>query len=63
MCTFLDVARSAYYKSFNKTKSVREVENVEFKAAIIRIYKGIYGGPHIHHILRTEGFNASLKRV
>lgn len=65
MCTVLDVARSTYYKSFDKIKSVREVENEELKAAIIRIYKankGIYGGPRIHHILRTEGFNASLKR-
>ncbi|MZI83314.1 IS3 family transposase [Clostridium butyricum] len=33
---------------------------------MIRIYKankGIYGGPRIHHILRTKGFNASLKRI
>ena len=66
MCTVLGVARSTYYKSFNKTKSVREVENEELKAAIIRIYKankGIYGAPRIHHILTTEGFNVSLKRV
>ncbi len=66
MCTVLGVARSTYYKSFNKTKSVREIENEELKAAIIRIYKankGIYGAPRIHHILGTEGFNVSLKRV
>lgn len=45
MCTILGVARSTYYKSFDKTKSVREIENEELKAAIIRIYnanKGIY---------------------
>ena len=38
----------------------------EIKVAIIRIYKpnkGIYGAPRIHHILVTEGFNVSLKRV
>ena len=66
MCTVLGVARSTYYKSFDKTKSAREVENEELKLAINRIYKdnkGIYGAPRIHHILNTEGFNVSLKRV
>lgn len=51
---------------FDKTKSAREVENEELKTAIIRIYKtnkGIYGAPRIHHILGTEGFDISLKRV
>ncbi|AYE33881.1 hypothetical protein [Clostridium septicum] len=60
MCTVLGVARSTYYKCFDKIKSVREIENnEELKAAIIRIYednKGIYGDPMIHHILGTEGF-------
>ena len=66
MCTVLGVARSTYYKSFDKTKSAREVENEELKAAIIKIYKankGIYGAPRIHHILTKEGFNVSIKRV
>jgi hypothetical protein len=66
MCTILGVARSTYYKSFDKTKSVREVENEELKAAIVIIYKankGIYGAPRIHHILDTKGFDVSLKRV
>ena len=66
MCTVLDVARSTYYKFFDKTKSARQLENEELKAAISRIYKankGIYGAPRIHHILVTEGFNVSLKRV
>lgn len=66
MCTVLGVARSTYYKSFDKTKSVREVANEELKLAIKRIYKdnkGIYGVPRIHHILCTEGFGVSLKRV
>ena len=43
-----------------------KIENEELKAAIIRIYKankGIYGDLMIHHILGTEGFNVSLKRV
>ena len=66
MCSVLGVARSTYYKSFNKTKSAREVENEELKSAIKRIFrdsKGIYGAPRIHHILVSEGFNVSLKRV
>ena len=66
MCTVLGVARSTYYKSFNKTKSARELENEELKSAIKRIYKenkGIYGAPRIHYILGIEGFNVSLKRV
>ena len=39
MCTILGVARSTYYKSFDKTKSARELENEELKSAIKRIYK------------------------
>ena len=66
MCTVLGVARSTYYKSFDKTKSARELENEELKSAIKRIYKEnkcIYGAPRIHYILGIEGFNVSLKRV
>ena len=66
MCTVLGVARSTYYKYFDKTKSVRELENEELKSAIKRIYKenkGVYGAPRIHYILGIEGFNVSLKRV
>ena len=53
MCTVLGVARSTYYKSFDKTKSARELENEELKSAIKRIYKEnkvIYGAPRIHYI-------------
>ena len=53
-------------KSFDKTKSARELENEELKSAIKRIYKenkGVYGAPRIHYILGIEGFNVSLKRV
>ena len=66
MCTVLGVARSTYYKSLDRSKSLRQIENEELKSAIIRIYKankGIYGAPRIHHILAREGFKASLKRV
>ena len=64
MCAVLGVARSTYYKSFDKTKSKREIENEELKSAIKRIYKenkGIYGAPRIHHILAIEGFNVSIE--
>jgi len=66
MCTALGVARITYYKSFDKTKSAREIENEELNVAIKRIYKDnrwIYGAPRIHHILAIEGFKISLKRV
>ncbi|SFB44305.1 HTH-like domain-containing protein [Clostridium frigidicarnis] len=66
MCTVLGVARSTYYKSSDKTKSIREKENEELKIAIKRTYKdnkGIYGAPRIHHILKTEEFKVSLKRI
>lgn len=66
MCTVLGVARSTYYKSFDKTKSRREIENDELRIAIKRIYnenKGLYGAPRIHYILNKEGFGISLKRV
>ena len=66
LCVLLGVARSTYYKSFDKTKSARELENEELNSAIKRIYKEnkcIYGAPRIHYILGIEGFNVSLKRV
>ena len=66
MCTVLGVARSTYYKFFNKIKSVRQIGNEELKAAILKIYKankGIYGASKIHYILTKEDFNVSLKRV
>ena len=39
MCTVLGVDRRTYYKSFDKTKSARKLENEELKSAIKRIYK------------------------
>lgn len=57
MCTVLGVARSTYYKSLNKTKSAREIENEKLKIAIKRIFndnKEIYSAPRIHHILKTQ---------
>ena len=37
MCTVLGVARRTYYKSFDKTKSARKLENEELKKALIGI--------------------------
>ena len=57
MCNVLGVARSTYYKSQAKTKSLRELENEELKLVIKRIYKehkGLYGAPRIHHILKKR---------
>lgn len=40
MCTVLGVAKSTYYKSFDKTESARKLENEELKSAIKNnIYK------------------------
>ena len=66
MCTVLGVARSTYYKYFDKTKSARKMETEELKSATKRINKEskeIYNAPRIHHILGTEVFKVSLKRV
>jgi putative transposase len=66
MCSVLGVARSTYYKSLTKTKSMRAKENEELKLAIQRIYnenKGRYGSPKIHYILIQEGYKVSEKRV
>ena len=41
MCTILGVARSTYYKSFDKTKSAIELENEELKSAIKKNSRGI----------------------
>ncbi|MBN1040280.1 IS3 family transposase [Clostridium botulinum] len=57
MCTVLGIARSKYYKSFDKTESMRKLENEDLKSAIKRIYtdsKGIYGSPRIYKVLCTE---------
>ena len=66
MYTVLGVARSTYYKSFDKTKTSRQIESEEFKIAIKRIYidnKSIHGASRIHHIFSVEGFRVSLKRI
>jgi putative transposase len=66
MCDVLDVPRSTYYKSLNKTISNRERENNELTKRIIEIHsesKKRYGAPKIHQLLVKEGYQVSLKRV
>lgn len=66
MCEVLDVPRSTYYQSLNKTISNRERENNELTEKIIEIHKESkkrYGAPKIHQQLIKMGYKASLKRV
>ena len=66
MCEALDIPKSTYYQSLNKTESNRDRENREFTEKIIRIYeesKKRYGAPKIHEILEKQGHKISLKRV
>ncbi|OEF96893.1 integrase, partial [Vulcanibacillus modesticaldus] len=66
MCKVLGVPRSSYYHSLNKTQSKRERENQELTEKIKQIHKDSkerYGAPKIHHILLTENYHVSLKRV
>ena len=66
MCDVLDVPRSTYYQSLNKTTSNRERENNKLTKRIIEIHNDSdkrYGAPKIHHLLNEEGYKVSLKRV
>ena len=66
MCDVLDVPRSTYYKSLNKTLSNRDRENKELTERIIQIHNDsnkCYGAPKIHHLLVEEGYHVSIKRV
>lgn len=66
MCDVLDIPRSTYYQSLNKTISNRERENNELTKRIIEIHSesnGRYGAPKIHHLLQEEGYKVSINRV
>src|SRR5690625_6926478 len=66
MCDVLDVPRSTYYQSLNKTISNLERENNKLTKRIIEIHNDSdkrYGAPKIHHLLNEEGYLVSLKRV
>ncbi|WP_363550554.1 IS3 family transposase [Caldifermentibacillus hisashii] len=66
MCDVLDVPRSTYYKSFDKTISNRDQENHKLTERIIEIHNESdkrYDASKIHHLLSEEGYYVSLKRV
>src|SRR5690625_2532725 len=66
MCDVVDVPRSTYYQSLNKTIANRERENNELTEEIIKIHeksKKRYGAPKIHHELKKLGYIVDVKRV
>src|SRR5690625_5355621 len=66
MCETLNIPKSTYYQSLNKTESNRDRENREFTEKIIQIHeesKKRYGAPKIHKILEKQGHKISFKRV
>jgi len=66
MCEVLDMPRSTYYKSLDKTISNREKENRKLTKKIIEIHEESnkrYGAPKIHQVLIGKGYQVSLNRV
>ncbi|MEI3598603.1 IS3 family transposase [Oceanobacillus sp. MO10714A] len=66
MCETLDIPKSTYYQSLNKTESNRDRENRELTEKIIEIHeasKKRYGAPKIHEILVKQGHKVSFNRV
>ncbi|MCG7332637.1 IS3 family transposase [Salinicoccus roseus] len=66
MCEVLDMPKSTYYKSLDKSISNTERENQELTKRITEIHtesKGRYGAPKIHYLLGEEGYSVSIKRV
>src|SRR5690625_4991399 len=66
MCDVLDVPRSTYYQSLNKTISNLERENNKLTQILIELHNNRdkrYGEHNIDHLLNEEGYLVSLKRV
>ncbi|WP_442946280.1 IS3 family transposase [Oceanobacillus sp. MO10714A] len=66
MCETLDIPKSTYYQSLNKTESNRDRENRELTEKIIEIHeasKKRYGAPKIFKILKKQGHKVSFNRV
>lgn len=66
MCRVLDIPRSTYYKSQDKTLSDRAIENEKYEKEILAIYEESskrYGAPKIHQKLIEKGYEISVKRV
>src|SRR5699024_12112865 len=66
MCEVLEVPRSTFYQSLNKTISNHERENNELTKEIIAIHKESkqrYGAPKIHQVLLKKGYKVGQNRV
>jgi putative transposase len=70
MAKVLKLSRSGYYTWLNRVESQRSRENrvlTQLLTQRIReihvATRGIYGAPRIHAQLKTEGYQASKKRV
>src|SRR5699024_8090236 len=66
MCETLDIPKSNYYQSLNKTESNRDRENREFTEKISQIHeesKKRYGAPKIYEMLEKQSYKISIKRV
>ncbi len=62
----MEIPRSTFYHSQNKSLSKRAIENQHITTNIISIHKeskGTYGAPKIQDQLLKKGFTVSLKRV
>jgi len=63
MCEILNIPRSTYYLSLNKTMSDRERENNELTEQIFKIHKDskkLYGAPKIYLELRKVRLYSKL---
>ena len=66
MCDVLNVSRSTYYESRNKTISKREQENNALTEKIIVIHNDShqrYGAPKIYQVLKKKGYQIGFNRV
>ena len=66
MCDVLDVPRSTYYQSLDKTISNRDQENKKLTKRTLELCHDSgkhYGAPKIHYHLNNEGYRVSRKRV
>lgn len=66
MCETLDIPKSTYYQSINKTESNRDRENRELTEEIKQIHlesKKRYGAPKIYQKLLKKGYKISVNRV
>ena len=66
MCKVFNVSRSGYYKWLESSLSLRDNENQQFTAQILKVYadsKSTYGSPRIARELNRQGIKVSRPRV